>query len=153
MSDFDTSNIADEDQVEITDLDPQDEDDGSSASLSFVLLKHARKAPLFANTRARSTTLALLICVFVLLFLVQPDLPSIQALRTRAPAQSSSLPGQSPLFIIGGSPVKQVTWIKISNGFEIVRQAPAGVIVWYHCKLLNWHVSRKYQLPKMFICK
>jgi hypothetical protein len=151
MSDFDISNIQDEDQVEITDLEPQD--DGSSASLSFVLLKLARKAPLFANTRVRSTTLALLACVFVLLFLVQPDLPSNQALRTRVPAQSSSLPGQSPLFIVDGSSVKQVTWIKVSNGVEIVRQAPAGVIVWHHCKLLNWHVPRKYQRPIIFICK
>ena len=151
MSDFDFSNIQDEDQVEITDLEPQD--DGSSASLSIVLLKLARKAPLFPNTRARSTTLALLICVFVLLFLVQPDLPTIQALRTGVPVQSSSLPGQSPLFIVDGSSVKQVIWIKISNGVEIVRQAPAGVIVWHHCKLLNWHVPRKYQRPIIFICK
>jgi hypothetical protein len=151
MSDFDITNMPNEDQVEITDLDPQD--DGSSASLSFVLLKLARKAPLFANTRARSTTLALLICVVVLLFLVQPDLPSIQALRTQVPTQSSSLPGQSPLFIVDGSSVKQVTWIKISNGVQIVRQAPAGVIVWHHCKLLNWHFPRKYQRPIIFICK
>ena len=151
MSDFDFSNIQDEDQVEITDLEPQD--DGSSASLSLVLLKLARKIPLISNTRARSTTLALLICVFVLLFLVQPDLPSNQALRTRVPTQSSSLPGQSPLFIVDGSSVKQVIWIKISNGVEIVRQAPAGVIVWHHCKFLNWHVPRKYQRPLIFICK
>jgi hypothetical protein len=151
MSDFDISNIQDEDQVEITDLEPQD--DGSSASLSFVLLKFTRKAPLFANTRARSTTLALLACVFMLLFLVQPGLPSMQALRTRVPFQSSPLPGQSPLFIVDGSSVKQITWIKVSNGVEIVRQAPAGVMVWHHCKLLNWHVPQKYQRPIIFICK
>ena len=151
MSDFDISNIQDEDQVEITDLYPQD--DGSSTSFSLQLLKFTRKIPLFANSRARSTTLALLACVFVLLFLIQPGLPSIQALRTRVPAQSSSLPGQSPLFIVDGSSVKQVIWIKISNGVEIVRQAPAGVIVWHHCKLLNWHVPRKYQRPLIFICK
>jgi hypothetical protein len=150
MSDFDISNIQDEDQVEITDLEPQD--DGSSASFSLQLLKFTRKIPLFADTRARSTTLALLACVFMLLFLIQPGLPSMQALRTQVPAQSLSLPGQSPLFIVDGSSVKQITWIKVSNSVEIVRQAPAGVIVWHHCKLLKWHIPRKYPRPIVIIC-
>jgi hypothetical protein len=151
MSDFDISDIEDEDLVEITDLDSQD--DGSGASLSIVLLEFARKIPFLANTRTKNTTLALLICVFVLLFLVQPDLPSIQALRTRVPAQSSSLLTQSPIFIVPDSSVKQVTWIKVTNGVEIVRQAPVGIIVWHHCKLLNKHIPRKYQRPIIFICK
>ena len=89
MSDFDISNVQDEDQVEITDLDPQNV--GSGTSPSLVLLRFVRKIPFLANTRTKNTALALLICFFVLLFLVQPDLPSIQASRTRVPAQSSSL--------------------------------------------------------------
>ena len=150
MPDVDLSNIQDEDRVVITDLDPQD--DGSSASLSLVLLKIARKIPLFANTQSRSTTLALLTCVLVMLFLVQPDLTSVQTLRTQIPAQSSSLLVRSSMFIIAGSSVKQATWIKISNGVEIIQQAPVGVIVWHHCKLRHWHVPPKYQRPIIYIC-
>jgi hypothetical protein len=151
MPNFDTSNILDDDKVEITDLDLQN--DGSSTSPSLVLLRFVRKIPFLANIRTKNTALALLICVFVLLFLVQPDLPSFQASRTRVPAQSSSLLVQSPMFIVAGSSVRQVTWIKISNGVEIVRQAPAGIIVWHHCKLLSWHGSRKYQRPIVFLCR
>jgi hypothetical protein len=151
MSDFDINTIQDEDQIEITDLDPQD--DGSIFSLSLVLLRLARKTPLFTDTRTRSTMLAWLACMIMLLFLVQPDLTSIQAIRTRIPGQSSSLLVRSPMLIEAGSPVKQVIWIKISKGVETVRQAPVGIIVWHHCKLLNWHVPQKYQRPIIFICK
>jgi hypothetical protein len=151
MSDFDISNIQNENQVEITDLDPQDDD--SISSLSLVLLRLARKTPLFADTRARSTLLAWLACVIMLLFLVQPDLTSIQALRTQVPAQSSSLLVRSPMFIIAGSSAKQVTWIRISNGKIIVHQAPVGIIIWHHCQLLNWHVPQKYQRPIIFVCR
>ena len=73
MSDFDISNISDEDQVEITDLDSLDS--GSSVYLSIELLKLARKVPLSENTRARFTTLAWLACMIMLLFLIQPGLP------------------------------------------------------------------------------
>ena len=151
MQDFDTSKILEDDKVEITDLDPHN--DGSSISPSLVLLRFARKIPFLANTRTKNTALALLICGIALLFLVQPDLTSIQALRTQVPAQSSSLLVQSPMFIVAGSSIKQVTWIKISNGVEIVQQAPVGIVVWHHCKLLNWHIPRKYQRPIIFICK
>ena len=150
MQDFDTSKILEDDKVEITDLDPHN--DGSSTSPSLVLLRFARKIPFLANTRTKNTALALLICGIALLFLVQPDLTSIQALRTQVPAQSSSLLVRSPMFIVAGSSVKQVTWIKIINGVEIVRQAPVGIVVWHHCKLVNLHVPRKYQRPIIFIC-
>ncbi len=151
MEDFGISDIQDDDKVEITDLDPQNDD--SSTSPSLVLLRFVRRIPFLANTRTKNTALALLICGFALLFLVQPDLTSIQALRTQIPAQSSSLLVRSPMFIVAGSSVKQVTWIKISNGVEIVQQAPVGIVVWHHCKLLNWHIPRKYQRPIIFICK
>src|SRR6266700_3838518 len=145
MQDFDIIDVLDDDGVEITDLDQHSE--SSSTSPSLVLLKFVRKIPFLANTRAKNTALSLLICGFALLFLVQPDLTSSQDLRTQVPAQSSSLLVQSPMFIVAGSSIKQVTWIKISNGVEIVQQAPVGIVVWHHCKLLNWHIPRKYQRP------
>ncbi len=151
MQDFDIVDIPDDDKVEITDLDPQN--DGSSTSLSIVLLRFARKIPCVANTRAKNTALALLICAIVLLFLVQPDFTSSQALGTRIAARSSSLLVWSPAFILAGSSTMEVTWIKFSNGVEIVRQAPAGVIVWHHCKLLSWHVPSKYSRQIVVICR
>ncbi len=151
MQDFDTIDVLNDDEVEITDLDQHSE--SSSTSPSLVLLKFVRKIPFLANTRAKNTALSLLICGFALLFLVQPDLTSSQASRIRVPATSSSLLVQSPSFIVEGSSPEQVIWIKISNGVETVRQAPAGVIVWHHCKLLNLHVPPKYQRPIVVICK
>jgi len=53
MPNFDTSNILDDDKVEITDLDPQNDD--SRTSLSIVLLRVARKIPFLANTRTKNT--------------------------------------------------------------------------------------------------
>ncbi len=150
MQDFDIGDIPDDDKVEITDLDPQH--DGSSTSLPIVLLRFVRTLPFLANRRVKNTTLSLLICGFALLFLVQPDLPSRQASRTQVVAQSSSLLVRSPVFIIEGSSTKEVIWIKISNGVELVRQAPVGITVWQHCKLLNWHILRKYLQQRVFIC-
>ena len=151
MQDFDISDVLDDDGVEITDLDSVSE--SSSSSLSLVLLKFVRKIPFLVNTRAKNTALSLLLCGFALLFLLQPDLTSSQASRTRVPATTSSLLVESPSFIVDGSSPREVTWIKISNGVEIVRQAPAGVIVWHHCKLLMWHVPRKYSRPTVVICR
>jgi hypothetical protein len=152
MPDFDTSNIQDDDRVEITDLDLQN--DGSSTSLSIVLLRFIRKIPLFANTRTRSTALALLTCVLMLLFLVQPGLPDIprQASSTSALARFNSIPVQSSLSNIGTPPANKVTWIKISNGIIIEIQASPGTIVWQHCKRLNWHIPTKYPRPTVVIC-
>lgn len=151
MQDFDTSDILDDDEIEITDLDHQTE--SSSTAPSLVLLKFVRKIPFMANTQAKNTALSLLLCGIALLFLLQPDLNSSQASRTRVPDTTSSLLVASPFFIVDGSSPREVTWIKISNGVEIVRQAPAGVIVWHHCKLLLWHVPRKYSRPTVVICR
>ncbi len=152
MPDFDTSNIQDDDRVEITDLDPQSE--GSSTSLSIVLLRFIRKIPLFANTRTRSTALALLTCALMLLFLVQPGLPAIprQASSTSALATSYAVDVQSQLSIIGAPRANKVTWIKISHGIIIEIQASPGTIVWQHCKRLNWHIPTKYPRPTVVIC-
>jgi hypothetical protein len=150
MPDFYNSNRQDDDWVEITDLDPQSE--GSSTSLSIVLLRSVRKIPFLSNKRAKSTALALLICVIMLLFLVQPDLSSSKASSTPVRTTSYSLLVQSQSSSEDGSQGNVVTWIKISNGIEIVRQAPAGIIVWHHCKLLNWHAPRKYPRPRVVIC-
>ncbi len=151
MQDFDTNDILDDDEIEIIDLDHQSE--GSSISPSLVLLKFVRKIPFMANARAKNTTLSLLLCGIALLFLLQPDLTSSQASRTQVPDTTSSLLVESPFFIVDGSSPREVTWIKITNGVEIVRQAPAGVIVWHHCKLLMWHVPRKYSRPTVVICR
>ncbi|HEX6109753.1 MAG TPA: hypothetical protein VFZ02_10120 [Ktedonobacteraceae bacterium] len=152
MPDFDTRNILDDDRVEITDLDLQN--DGSSTSISIVLLRFIRKIPLFANTRARSTALALLTCVLMLLFLVQPGLPDIprQASSTSALATSYAVDVQSPLSNIGAPPANKVTWIKISNGKVIEIQASPGTIVWNNCKVQHWFIPRKYAHPTIVIC-
>ena len=153
MSDFYTRNIQDDDSVEITDLDLQN--DGSSTSLSIVLLRFIRKIPLFANTRAMSTALALLTCALMLLFLVQPGLPDIprQVSSTSALARFNSIPVQSSLSIIGAPPANKVTWIKISNGIIIEIQASPGTIVWHNCKVQHWFIPRKYAHPTVVICK
>jgi hypothetical protein len=148
VQDFDTSDVLDDDEVEISDLDSV-----SERSSSSLLLKFVRKIPFLVNTRAKNTALSLLLCGIALLFLLQPDLTSSQASRTRVQATTSSLLLASPAFIVDGSSPREVTWIKISNGVAIVRQAPAGVIVWHHCKLLMWHVPRKYSRPTVVICK
>ncbi len=153
MLDFYNSNIQDDDVVEITDLDPQN--DGSNTSLSFVLLRFVRKIPFFANTRARSTALALLTCVVMLLFMVQPVLPDTprQASSTSVLAASYALDIQSPLSSIVAPSANVVIWIKISNGTVIERQARFGVVVWHDCKPRHRHVPRKYAGVSIIICK
>ncbi len=133
-----------ETEVEITDLDPQN--DGSSTSPSLVLLRFVRKLPFLANTRTKNTALALLICGFVLLFLVQPGLPDIprQAPRTSALSTSYAVDVHSPLSIIGTLSANNVTWIRITNGKLIVIQASPGTIVWHHCKVQRWFIPPKY---------
>jgi hypothetical protein len=146
MSDFGISNVSDEDQVEITDLDPQD--GNSSASLSLVLLKLARKVPLFANTRTRYTLLAWLACVIMLLFLVQPGLPDV-------PKQTSITSAHDlhyPLAIISATYSSNVTWVRISHGKVVVVQAGPGRIVWHHCKVQRWFAPPKYAHPTVVIC-
>jgi hypothetical protein len=152
MSDFDISNLQDEDQVEITDLDPQD--DGSSTSLSLVLLKLARKTPLFANTRARSNTLAMLACVIMLLFLVQPVSPDDrrQTPGTSAQTTSYAVDHQYALAIKGTTSAYNVTWIRVSNGKVIEIQASPGKVVWHHCKVQRWFTPPKYAHPTVVIC-
>jgi hypothetical protein len=153
MPDYDTSNMQDVDQVEITDLDSQN--DGFSSSLSLVLLRSVRKIPLFANTRARSTALALLACTILLLFLVQPGLPDIsrQASSASALSTTSALDVQSPLPIIGAQSPNKVTWIKISNGSIVEIQASPGTIVWHNCKVQHWFIPHKYMHSTVVICK
>ncbi len=135
MPDFDTSNIQDDDEVEITDLDLQN--DSSSASLSLVLLNFARNIPLFASTRARSTMLALMVCAFMLLFLVQPGVPNIpgQTPRTSELASSSAEDIQSLLSTTGRPSTQNVTWIKTSTGKVIIIQVNTGTVGWHRCKV------------------
>ncbi|HWZ20885.1 MAG TPA: hypothetical protein VNW73_18970 [Ktedonobacteraceae bacterium] len=146
MSDFGISNVSDEDQVEITDLDPQD--GSSSASLSLVLLKLARRVPLFANPRVRFTMLVWLVCLLMLLFLVQPGLPNV----SRQTPVISARDLQYPLAIISTTSSHNVTWVRISNGKVIVIQAGPGRIVWHHCKVQRWFAPPKYAHPTVVIC-
>lgn len=152
MPEVGLSNIQDEDQVEITDLDPRD--DGSSASLSLVLLNIARKIPLFANTRSRSTTLALLACVFVLLFLVQPGSPDFlrQTPGTSTHTTSYAVGVQSSPAKVGTSAAQTVIWIRISNGEEIIIPASPGKILWHHCKVKRWFTPPKYAHQIVVLC-
>ena len=152
MEDFDISNILDEDYVEITDLDLRN--DGTSTSFSLVLLRFVRKIPLCANIRARSTTLALLACAVMLLFLVQPGLPDIprQAPRTSALATSYAVDVRSPLSIIGTPSAHNVTWVRISKGKVIIIQVSTGTMVWHHCRVQRWSTLSKYSHPTVVIC-
>jgi hypothetical protein len=146
MSDYSISIVSDEEPVEITDLDPQD--GSSSASLSLVLLKLARRVPLFANPRARFTMLAWLACMIMLLFVVQPGMPNV-------PRQISVISArnlQYPLAILSTTSTHNVTWIRISNGKVVVVQAGPGRIVWHHCKVQRWFAPPKYTHPTVVIC-
>jgi hypothetical protein len=152
MSDFDISYVQDEDEIEITDLDPQN--NVFSGSLPLVFLKLARKTPLFANIRTRSTMLAWLACVIMLLFLVQSGLHIVQRQTSSSTAQTSSysINPQYPLAIKGTTPAHSVTWIRISHGKVIAIQANSGKVVWHHCKVQQWHTPPKYAHPLVFIC-
>ncbi len=146
MSDYSISHIPDEDQVEITDLDPQDS--GSGTSLSLVLLKFVRKVPLFANTRSRFTMLAWLACVIMLLFLIQPGLPNVPRQTTVRPARDL----QYPLAVYSAISTHNVTWFRISNGKIIVIPAGAGRVMWHHCKVQRWFSPPKYAHPTVIVC-
>ena len=152
MPEFDISNVQGEDEIEITDVDLQN--DGFSGSLSLVLLKFARRTPLFANTRTRSTMLACLACVIMLLFLVQPGLTDLSVQTPTSSAQSTfySVDPQYPLNIRRTTPVHTITWIRISHGKEIVVQASPGTIVWHHCKIQRWFSPPKYAHTTVVIC-
>ncbi len=134
MQDFDTSDVQDDDGIEITDLDPQSE--SSSTSPSLVLLRFARKIPFLANTRAKSTALSLLMCGVVLLFLVQPGLPSVPSHASNTPVltTSCSVTDQSPSSIVFVSSVKVTTWVKVSVSLDEVCQARDGIEFCQFCK-------------------
>jgi hypothetical protein len=153
MQDFDNRDVPDDDGVEITDLDSKSE--SSSTSLSLVLLRFVRKIPFLANTHAKNTALALLICVTVLLFLVQPGLPSLsrQTSSTLVPATSSSVPVQSPSSIVYVSSLHEVTWIEDSNGIDVVRRGNVETVVWQNCRQHHLLISSKTQRPILLICR
>ncbi len=146
VSDFYISNMQDEDEIEIIDLEPQD--NGSSASFPFVLLKLARKVPLFASSRSRFTMLAWLTCFCLLLFTVQPTLPDVPRQTRIASAQDSQyLPA-----IISTTSAHGVTRVRIANGQIIVIRAAPGRIVWHQCKVQRWFAPPKYAHPTVVVC-
>lgn len=146
MPDLDISDMQDEDQIEITDLDPQDAVSG--ASLSFVLLKLVRKVPFFVSARTRFTMLAWLVCVIMLLFLVQPALSGVPKQNPTTSAQDL----QYPLAIISTTSAHNVIWVRVSNGKIIVIQTSPGRVVWHHCKVQRWFTPPKYAHPTVVVC-
>ncbi len=152
MQDFGIVDIPGDDKVEITDLDPQD--DGSSNSLSIVLLRFSRKISCVANIRAKNTALALLICAIVLLFLVHPDLPGIpgKTSSTSSLATSNAVDVQSPRSIVDTHPAHIGTWIRISNERVIIFQANPGTTGWHYCKVQRGVTLPKYSHPIVVIC-
>ena len=147
LSDTYISSIQDEDRVEISDLEP--EDDGSSASFSFVMLKLARKVPLFASSRSRFTVLAWLSCLCLLLLAVQPALPDLP----RQTSITSAHEIQFPPTIYGiTSTHGSVTLVRISGGRIIVIQAAPGRSVWHHCKVQRWITPPRYGHPTIVVC-
>jgi hypothetical protein len=141
MFDFDVSNVQDDDGIEITDLDSQSE--SSSTSLSIALLKFARKIPFLANTRAKSTALSLLMCGIMLLFLVQPGLPSIPSQASGTPVFAASY-SQSSIERFYSK--NAVVCIKLPNGI-LVKRKLGGTIAWQ-----GWYFPNKYPLPKSITC-
>lgn len=146
MSDYSISHLPDEDQVEITDLDSLD--GSSSASLSIVLLKLSRKVSRSENTRARSTMLAWLACVIILLFLVQPGVPNIPGPTPVTSARDLHY----PLAVYSAISTHNVTWFRISNGKIIIIPAGTGRIMWHHCKVQRWYTPPKYEHPTVVVC-
>jgi hypothetical protein len=153
MQDFENRDVQDEDGVEITDLDPQGE--SSSTSLSLVLLRFVRKTPFLANTRAIDTTLALLICVIVLLFLVQPGVPSIPRRASSAPvlATASSSTIRCLTSVLRIVVANKETWYKAPDGIVLVRQASDGSSLWQYFKLQRVFVTGQDSHPVLQICK
>ncbi len=153
MQDFENKDVQDDDRVEITDLDPQGESSGTS--LSLVLLRFVRKIPFLANTRAIDTTLALLICVIVLLFLVQPGMPSIprQASSTPVLATTSSSPIRCQISVGGMAVANNEIWLRTPDGIVLVRQASDGSLLWQYSKLQRVFVTGQDSHPVLLICK
>jgi hypothetical protein len=153
MQDFENKDLQDEDEVRITDLDPQDE--VSDTSLLYILLRRLRKIRFPANTRAKLTMLALLIGVIVLLLLLQPALLSMprQASSTPLPATSSSLPGRSLPSVVVVSATDEVTWIKAPDDIVFTHRASDGTLTWRHCKLHQQFVPGQESRPGPLNCQ
>ncbi len=151
MSNCDISNIQDDGQVEITDLDS--EVDGSNASVSILLLRFVRTLPFINNTHGKFTLLVYLMCAVILLFMIQPDLPVIP---NQAPATSSH-ELQYPLAIYpftfkDTSPTYTVTRIRTSKGQVIIVQIGPGETAWHECKVQRRFTSLKYAHSILVIC-
>ena len=153
MQDFENEDVQGEDEVEITDLDPQGEVQGTS--LPYMLFRFLRKIRFSANTRAKLTMLALLIGVIVLLLLLQPALLSIprQVSRTPVPATPSSLPDRSLPSVVVVSAPDEVTWIKAHDEIVFIHRASGGTLTWQHCKLQQQSVPGQESRAVSFTCQ
>ncbi len=151
ISDFDISNIQDLEQVEITDLDAQAEGFGDSVFICF--LRIARSLPFINGPRGRFILLIYFMCVVMLLFMIQPGLPSMPEHLAGTSAHELQYPlAVYPFTNKDTFSAQNVTWIRISNGQAIIVQAGPGKIVWHHCKLQRLFVPPKYAHPTVVIC-
>jgi hypothetical protein len=151
MQDFESKDAQDE--VEITDLDPQGE--GSGISLPYILLRLVRKIRFSTITRAKLSMLALLIGVIVLLLLLQPALLSIprQTMNNPVPATPSSLPDRSLPSVVLVSATDAVTWIKAPDEIVLMRRASDGTLTWQHCMLQQQSVPGRESRLGPLICQ
>jgi hypothetical protein len=151
MSDFDISNIQDEGQVEITDLDPEVDD--TSASVSILFLRFVRKLTLCKDPRDRFILLVYLTCAVIVLFMIEPDLPVMPKQTSGTSAQELHDPlAIYPFVIKDTSSAHTETWIRISNGQIIVIQAIPGKIGWHNCKVQRRYTPPKYVHPLFVVC-
>lgn len=136
MQDFESRDIQDDDEVEITDLDPQDE--VSNTSRPHMLLRFVRKIPISTNARAKLITLALLASVIVLLLLLQPLLPSIpRQVSNTTPVQATFSSQHSIAQLVGVdiSSTNGFIWFKVSNGILIYVGPTSDGSHWHRCRL------------------
>ncbi len=131
MQDFENIDAwGDEDEIEITDLDPQGE-----GFRALVIPGFLRKLHFPAHTRARLMTIAMLLGAIVLVLLIQP--PSLSVSR-QASSNHVPITPSSEHFIFISTEVytaSEITWVNSSGGIVVVSQASDGTMQWHHCSL------------------
>lgn len=152
MSDFDISNIQDPNQVEITDLDAQS--GGFGDAVSIRLLRFVRSLPYVKESRGRFILLMYCMCLMVLLFMIQPGLPTITEHFVGPQAHDLQYPlaVYYPFTIQDTASEQNVTWIRTSDGHIITLQIAPGRFVGRHCRVRHWFAPPKYAHPMIMTC-
>ena len=131
MQDFENIDAwGDEDEIEITDLDPQGEGFRASLPLSFLLKIHFP-----AHTRARLMTIAMLLGAIVLVLLIQP--PSLSVSRQASSNHVPTTPSSEHVIFISTEvyTASEITLVNSSVDTVVVSQASDGTMQWHHCSL------------------